>query len=243
MTSLTSCTRAPSVSFADESAGLPCAGKVHRTVQAVANVPVVAPPPDTTPVILPPPEPPPVDMLSILDCLPAADHASFAKQIIEDDVLESVPGRPRETSANALRIIFPINTPAKPPPIMHHTLVEYNIPLDKARRPSPTYIPLGSIIDPSLLVRPASPTTLFEFPFDIPHGPTPTGFGDYVPHEDTMDSVTRVVGLPRVFGLKGDEQSYAKVTRAAIPMDAIDNPSLCWGLYSYGMSMDRPYLS
>ncbi len=56
------------------------------TVQAVATVPVVAPPPDTTPVILPPPEPPPVDMLSILDCLPAADHAAFATQIIEEEL-------------------------------------------------------------------------------------------------------------------------------------------------------------
>ena len=44
-----------------------------------------------------------------------------------------------------------------------------------------------------------------------------------------MESVTRVVGLPRVFGLKGNEHSYAKVTRAAIPMDAIDNPSLMDG--------------
>ncbi len=60
---------------------------------------MVAPPPNTTPVILPPPEPPPMDMLRILDCLPAADHAAFAQRIIEDDVLESVPGRPREPSA------------------------------------------------------------------------------------------------------------------------------------------------
>ncbi len=73
------CTRASSVSFADKSAGLPGAGKMHRTVQAVANVPVVATPPDTTPVILPLLEPPPADMISILDCLPAADHAAFAK--------------------------------------------------------------------------------------------------------------------------------------------------------------------
>ncbi len=86
---------------------------MHRTVQAVANVPGVAPPPDTTLVILPPPEPPPMDMLSILDCLPAADHAAFAKRIFEEDVLDSVPGRPRETSAQASRIIFPISTPAK----------------------------------------------------------------------------------------------------------------------------------
>jgi hypothetical protein len=112
---------------------------------------------------------------------------------------------------------------------MRRALVEYNIPLDKARCPPPVYIPQGSIMDPSLLVRPASPTTPFEFPFDIPHDTTTTGFGDYVPHGDTMDSVTRVVGLPRVFGLKGVEQSYAKVTRTAIPMDAIDNPSLMDG--------------
>jgi hypothetical protein len=44
-----------------------------------------------------------------------------------------------------------------------------------------------------------------------------------------MDSVTRVVGLPRVFGLKGDEGSYAKVMRAACLMDADDNPSLMDG--------------
>jgi hypothetical protein len=84
-------------------------------------------------------------------------------------------------------------------------------------------------MDPGLLIRPASPTTPFEFPFNIPHDTPSTGFGDYIPHGDTMDSVTRVVGLPRVFGLKGDEQSYAKVTRAALPMDAIDNPSLMDG--------------
>jgi len=65
MTYHTSCTRAPSVSFADELAGLPCAEKMHRTVQTIDNVPEVAPPPDTTPVILPPPEPPPMDMLSM----------------------------------------------------------------------------------------------------------------------------------------------------------------------------------
>jgi hypothetical protein len=145
-----SCTRAPSVSFADELAGLPGAGTVHRTVQAVEDVPEVAPPPDTTPVILPPPEPPPIDMLSMLDCLPAADQAAFARRIIEEDVLESVPGRPRDMSAHASRIIFPRGTPATPPPICQRTVIEYNIPLDKARRPKPTYFPQGSIMDPCL---------------------------------------------------------------------------------------------
>jgi hypothetical protein len=225
----TSCPRAPSVYFADELADLPGAGTMHRTVLAVDNVPAVAPPPDTTPVILPPPEPPPMDMLSALDCLPEADHAAFARRIIKDDVWESEPGRPRDIPAHASRIIFPRGTPVPPPLICQRTVIQYNIPLDKARRPKPTYFPQGSIMDPSLLVRPASPTTPFEFPFDVPHSTPLPGFGDYVPHEATMESVTRVVGLPRVFGLKGDELSYAKVTRAAIPMDAIDNPSLMDG--------------
>ena len=182
------------------------------------------------PKALPPLEPPPtVDMEDVLASVPQEDRAAFTSRMIEDSILDSTPCRPREMMAPATRIIFPTNTPPGPPPIMRRALVEYNIPLDKARRTPHVYIPQGSIMDPGLLVRPASPTTPFEFPFDIPHDTPPTGFGDYVPHGDTMDSVTRVVGLPRVFGLKGDEQSYAKVTRAAIPMDAIDNPSLMDG--------------
>ena len=41
-----------------------------------------------------------------------------------------------------------------------------------------------------------------------------------------MDSVTRVVGLPRVYGLKGDEGSYVKVMRTAGRLDPRDHPSL-----------------
>jgi hypothetical protein len=200
-----SSSRAPSVSFALDVTAIP-------------------------PKALPPPEPPPtVDMEDVLASVPQEDRSAFALRMIEDDVLDSTPRRPRDMIAPATRIIFPTTTPPGPPPITRRALVEYNIPLDKARRTPHVYFPQGSIMDPGLLVRPASPTTPFEFPFDIPHDTPPTGFRDYVPHEDTMDSVTRVVGLPRVFGLKGDEQSYAKVTRAAIPMDAIDNPSLMDG--------------
>ncbi len=84
-------------------------------------------------------------------------------------------------------------------------------------------------MDPSLLVRPASPTTPFEFPFDMPTARPSTCFTNYVPPTATMDSVTRVVGLPRVFGLKGNEASYAKVMRAAPPMDVLDTLSLMDG--------------
>jgi hypothetical protein len=50
-------------------------------------------------------------------------------------------------------------------------LVEYQIPLDKARalpsERSDYFIPPGSSADPSILIRPASPTTPFEFPFNM----------------------------------------------------------------------------
>ncbi len=35
---------------------------------------------------------------------------------------------------------------------------------------------------------------------------------DLITHRLSMDSVTRVVGLPQVFGLRGDEASYARIT-------------------------------
>jgi hypothetical protein len=50
-------------------------------------------------------------------------------------------------------------------------LAEYQIPLDKARAlPSERldyFIPPGSLANPSILIRPASPTTPFEFPFNM----------------------------------------------------------------------------
>jgi hypothetical protein len=49
-------------------------------------------------------------------------------------------------------------------------LVEYHIPLDKARsvpqEASDYFIPPGSSADPSILLRLASPLTPFEFPFN-----------------------------------------------------------------------------
>jgi hypothetical protein len=44
-----------------------------------------------------------------------------------------------------------------------------------------------------------------------------------------MGSVTRVVGLPQVYGLRGDEGSFVKVMRSYVPLDSIDNPSLMDG--------------
>ena len=61
------------------------------------------------------------------------------------------------------------------------------------------------------MLRPASPTAPFEFPFSLDKGqisPFPTDAFD-APRLP-MDRVTRVVCLPRVFGLKGDSVAYAR---------------------------------
>jgi hypothetical protein len=47
----------------------------------------------------------------------------------------------------------------------------------------------------------------------------------YVPFE----CVTRVVGLPRVCGLTGNDALFARVMHAAILTDALDNPSVMDG--------------
>ena len=122
-----------------------------------------------------------------------------------------------------------VRPPPEPPPPRRRGLVEYAIPLEKARRTQMTYFPQGSIMDNSLMVRPASPVTPFEFPFDMDmDGPPTCNVDDIVPCA-TLDSVTRVVGLPRVYGLKGDEGSFVRVMRAAAPDDSVAAPSLMDG--------------
>jgi hypothetical protein len=84
-------------------------------------------------------------------------------------------------------------------------------------------------MDPSILVRPTSPQTLFEFPFDMPPDHTaPCMDKDLLPYKP-MDSLTHVVGLPRVCGLKCINNMVAQVTRLAVATDALNNPLLMDG--------------
>ena len=156
MTSIKSCTRAPSVSFADKSAVLPCDGKLQQTVHAVATVPMVAPPPDTMPVILPPPEPPPVDVLSILDCLPAEDRAAFATRFIAEDIDYCQTRGPVHPSVGvpgvASRLVILQHRPPYSPPPHQPDGVEYAVPMEKAQPAPKVYIPQGSILDPGIMV-------------------------------------------------------------------------------------------
>ena len=98
------------------------------------------------------------------------------------------------------------------------------------------HIPPGSSADPSILLRPASPTTPFEFPFGLAEE-TYCDFNvtDALPQPSLKDSVTRVVGLPRVCGLPMTEDRLVQedmvvsVTRTTTASDRWDNPSLVDG--------------
>lgn len=84
-------------------------------------------------------------------------------------------------------------------------------------------------MDLTIMIRPSSPVTPFEFPFDMPMSLPLSGFDDPTSQCSPMDSVTRVVGLPHLYGLKGDEGSYVKVMRSMAQGDALDAPSLMDG--------------
>ncbi len=94
--------------------------------------------------------------------------------------------------------------------------MEYHVPMDKAKAlpiENTTRPAYGSISDPSLYLRLASPTTPFEFPFQFSNNPPmPTFFANKpgLPRLP-MDGVQRVVGLPQVFGLHGNISTFARV--------------------------------
>ena len=129
----------------------------------------------------------------------------------------------------ASRLVVPQQRPSHSPPPHQPYSVEYAVPMDKARPTPQSYFPQGSILDPGILIRPSSPVTPFEFPFNLPPTYTPTCFDETTSPCVPMDSVTRVVGLPRVYGLKGDEGSYVKVMRSVGLLDPRDHPSLMDG--------------
>ena len=148
VTPLRSCTRAPSVSFAEESAVLPCDVVLTQVAHTVATGPVVAPPPETPPVILPPPDPPPIDLPDILDCLPPEDHAAFATRFIIEELDARRYSGPAHQSlgvvVDAARLVVPQQRPSPPLPPPRPGLVQYAIPMDKARPHPQSYIPQGA---------------------------------------------------------------------------------------------------
>jgi len=93
--------------------------------------------------------------------------------------------------------------------------------------PPPTETLVGSLMDHILTdpSRQRSPSTPFEFPFPLessPHIMSPPTHGRSVlrpvalpDFPSVMDSVTRVIGSPRVFGLRHDSSSYVRVRKTS----------------------------
>jgi hypothetical protein len=94
----------------------------------------------------------------------------------------------------------PILPPAEPPPLEFSADI-----VQDGDREQPHCFPVGSMVDDTAMARLHSPSMPFEFLFD----PTVNQYFASVLAElpdipSTMDSVTRVVGTPRVCGLNGD---------------------------------------
>ena len=184
----------------------------HRRCTA-ATGPVVRPPLETPPVDLPLPEPPPVDLPGILDCLPPEDYKAFAARYIKEYIAACHNGVRVHPSlvvagvGHASCLAVPQHRPPKSPPPHRPGLLEYGVPMEKAWPQPQSYFPQGSIMDPGIMIRPSSPVTPFEFPFDLACNKTPSCFDEAMSPCLHMDSFTRVVGLPCVYGLKGDEGS------------------------------------
>ncbi len=97
--------------------------------------------------------------------------------------------------------------------------------LDLPPAEPPPNVPAGSLIDAILHnpTRPRSPTSPFKFPFSLPASPPrPSHHGSSVLNVATipdflsvMDSITRVAGSPRVFGLRKDSRSYVQVRKTS----------------------------
>jgi hypothetical protein len=171
-----------------------------------------------------PPEPPPSNGVTwpapagfklndVLAALPCDDHDASVDQYLRDEVaaltLQPDMNHNIHHCRNLSCLVIPqvqIGSHTPPP---HCKLVTYHVPMDKAQPCADSTYLQGSILDPSIFIRPVSPTTPFDFPFAVP---TPYRLPDlgynpstYVP----FASVTRVVGLPCICGLTGNDASFA----------------------------------
>jgi hypothetical protein len=164
----------------------------------------------------------------ILDTIPPEDRDAFVGQYLCNEAA-AVYSRPAGHGINQCPTVSHLTVPqhrdCRTPPPTHRELVTYQIPLDKARPSKELPYPQGLLMDPGIFIRLQSPTTPFEFPFNVstPYCLPDLGYNSstYVPFE----SVSRVVGLLGVCSLMGDNGSFACIMHAAITTDASDNPS------------------
>jgi hypothetical protein len=97
----------------------------------------------------------------------------------------------------------------------------------------PVYFTPGSLSNPALLICLASSTTPFEFPSPSTHATFLPLLMDEVDRPRIpSEGIQRVVGLPQVFGLHGNNSAYAGVNHLvfmATTFDAWTHPSMMDG--------------
>jgi hypothetical protein len=143
---------------------------------------------------------------------------------------------PPEPPPPWLRVSFPQPRPKRVEPPTPPPLVSYHIPLEKGKalrlEDAKFNIPPGSMADPTILARPAFPTSPFEFPFMW--GTDTTGAEDIfdvrtpsAPHRH--DTVWRLVGLMRMCGLHEVAEGCVNLAQVKDSASRQCNPSLLDG--------------
>ena len=117
-----------------------------------------------------------------------------------------------------------------PDPVLNFTPSIRPPPQPPPQKDGDCLIPPGSTVDPGILLRPMSPNTPLEFPFQLPEA-TYLDFnvGHVSKQPLTHDSIKRVVGLMRVCGLTANSDVLVKVSRTCGLADKFDIPSLIDG--------------
>jgi hypothetical protein len=154
---------------------------------------------------------------------------------IGPDDTPAVPHPPPQLPPpQATRMTHPQVEWAPSPHVQTTQKVEYYILMDKAwarpRDMTNNCIPPSSAANPGILLRPASPSTPFEFLFNI----TTQTYGDFnitdgMPLPLLRYSISKLVGLPRVCGLAHDNNIVVKVLWRAANYNDVDIRSLIDG--------------
>jgi hypothetical protein len=144
---------------------------------------------------------------------------------------------PESTSCPPCALLATCNTNTSYYVHANNLPTQHNLPVPTTQvpdlpptEPPPTYpaFPAGSIIDHIFNnpTQPCSPARPFEFPCDptsssVPsptyktHGPSILRLAELPSFPLVMDSITQVVGSPRVFGLRSNGSLYVQVKRTA----------------------------
>jgi hypothetical protein len=141
---------------------------------------------------------------------------------------DKTPGAPAPATllSDHVRDVMNSRPPAEPPPHWWQHHIDFSIPLPKVSRCHDDFemvFPPGSLFDPDDLAQPP-PSMPFAFPIDPTSDQALVGMlADLPDMPPAMDSVTHVIGLPRICGLSGDSSTSVTIhTSSANNMPLLD---------------------